>query len=501
MPPANQNPNILVIMSDQHSMHLLGCYGNPLVRTPNLDRLAAEGMRFDNAYCPGPLCVPSRMSFMTSRTPTRNRVWQNGHILSSAIPTWAHVLGAAGYRTSLIGRMHFVGPDQRHGFEERPIGEYWSAHPGVPIKGGPMWTRFSQASCSQSRPAAEIAGTGTTHYQWLDQQVTRTTLEFLDQAATNMHAGNATLPFAAVAGFVLPHCPFIAPKDLFDYYYDKVDVPEVEESQPASVRRYRDFGKVLTPELSPERVRIDRAAYFAMCEHFDSQVGEILDRLETTGLAKNTLVIYTSDHGEMAGEHGCWWKSIYYEGSVGVPLIARLPGVITAGSSSNAICNLMDLGPTMAAADGTSMQQVDGRSLWPLMQGQHPSGWVDETVSEMVDCRSGEYPNLPSRMIRAGKWKLWKFADPENLPPALFDLEADPGELTDLGQDPAHAKVREELLTKLRVGWDPEHAGAVSEELNSDLGTISAWGNAVGPECEDTLPAPAPEIEDDVQLL
>ena len=128
---ADETFNVLLIMSDQHSRYHLGCYGDPLVRTPHLDGLAQRGVRFDNAYCPSPLCVPSRMSFMTARRPSANRVWHNGHILSSAIPTWAHALGASGYETALIGRMHFVGPDQRHGFEVRPLGEYFALHPGA----------------------------------------------------------------------------------------------------------------------------------------------------------------------------------------------------------------------------------------------------------------------------------------------------------------------------------------------------------------------------------
>ena len=132
-------PNILVLMSDQHSKRQLGSYGDSLVRTPNLDRLASEGMLFENAYCPSPVCVPSRMSFMTGRTPTGNRVWTNQHALHSGIPTWAHALGIAGYETALIGRMHFVGPDQRHGFERRPLGEYMAVHPGAPMQGEPVF--------------------------------------------------------------------------------------------------------------------------------------------------------------------------------------------------------------------------------------------------------------------------------------------------------------------------------------------------------------------------
>ena len=130
-------PNILLLMTDQHSKYHLGCYGDDLVRTPHLDKLAASGVRFDNAYCASPVCVPSRMSFMTSRRPSANQVWNNNHILRSDIPTWAHALGIGGYETALIGRMHFVGADQRHGFEKRPLGEYSAHHPGASRQGGP----------------------------------------------------------------------------------------------------------------------------------------------------------------------------------------------------------------------------------------------------------------------------------------------------------------------------------------------------------------------------
>ena len=125
-------PNIILFMSDQHNVRFSGCYGDTITQTSALDRLASEGVMFDNCYCGNPLCVPSRMSFMTARTPSRNRVWDNSHILSSAIPTWPHYLGASGYETALVGRMHFVGTDQMHGFELRPLGEYSSAPPGVP---------------------------------------------------------------------------------------------------------------------------------------------------------------------------------------------------------------------------------------------------------------------------------------------------------------------------------------------------------------------------------
>jgi choline-sulfatase len=441
MPMAEtERPNIFLIMSDQHSKHVLGAYGNEIVRTPNLDRLAAEGMLFTDAYCPSPLCVPSRMSFMTSRTPNRNRAWNNRHVLDSGIPTWAHLLGAAGYETTLIGR-------------------------------------------------------GQTHYQWFDEVRTEASCEYLRERA----ADKGGRPFAAVLGYVLPHCPFVAPTELFDYYYDRVDIPPLEDDQPASVTRFRRIRGILDPPMPAERIRVARAAYFGLCEHVDRLVGQVLDCLEATGLAKNTLVIYCTDHGDMAGEHGCWWKSNYYEGSVGVPMMARLPGIVPAGSVSRAVCNLMDLGATFADIAGTEFHPpVDGRSLWPTLQGRHPADWKDETFSELIDFRGGF---LPSRMIRSGPWKLWVYADDENLPPVLFNLAEDGDELHDLAADDRFADIRDELLRKVHDGWDVEAALAQARDKWDSYATLAKWGKAVQPTHPDEVVMPPAEYEANVELL
>jgi len=496
MPTDNDRPNILVIMSDQHSKHFLGCYGNQLVRTPNLDRLGEEGMRFDNAYCPAPLCVPSRMSFLTSRTPSANEVWDNNHILSSGIPSWATVLTVAGYETSLIGRMHFCGPDQRHGFEHRPVGEASAGPVGMTRKGGPAWTRFSGNTSGQCREAVEVAGRGHTHYQWADEERTRVAVRWLKDKA----GGGRRRPFAAVLGYVLPHCPFVAPKPLFDYYYERVDIPPVEQRQPATIRRWRDIRGVLDPPLGEERVRVARAAYYGLCEHIDSLIGQVLDTLEETGLSRDTLVIYTSDHGEMAGDHGCWWKSNYYEGSVGVPLIARWPGVVRASTDSQAICNLLDIGPTLAHAGGTEIPYpVHGRSLYKVLTDGHDESWPDETFSELID-HQGPTP-LASRMIRSGPWKLWIHADEQKLPPALFHLHDDPRELCDLGEEPAHADIRKRLLDRINAEWDPEQAVKKSKEYRQYFSLLRRWGRTVDPDCPDAMIYPSSEYEKDVELL
>ena len=487
-------PNILVIMTDQHSKYFLGCYGNKIVRTPHLDQLASEGMRFQNTYCSAPLCVPSRMSFMTSRAPSRNRVWNNQGILSPGVPTWAHVLAAEGYETSLVGRMHFTGPDQRHGFTSRPIGEYSAKHPGSPYKSSHPEARiYYHGGSGQSRSCVELAGRGRTSYQHFDEVITEAACEYL-----RTRASSSGKPFAASVGLLLPHCPFIAPKPLYDYYYDRVDLPLTGGEEPPTIQRFRRLRGILEP-LPVERIRVARAAYYGMCEHMDMLVGKILACLEETGLARNTLVIYCTDHGEMAGDHNCWWKSNYYEGSVGVPMIARLPGTVPAGSISDAVCNLMDLGPTMAEIADGEMPDVDGRSLWSTLQGNHPTDWRDETFSEFCDRVGDLY--LPSRMIRSGRWKLWVYPDKERLPPALFDLQNDPLEQNDLGQTAAFDDVREQLTAKVLANWNPQEVQREGRQAVTDWGTLSRWAEKTRPENPDALEIPPPSLEADVELL
>jgi choline-sulfatase len=251
--------------------------------------------------------------------------------------------------------------------------------------------------------------------------------------------------------------------------------------------------------LPQERIRVARAAYYGMCEHLDLLIGKILDCLDETGLFENTLVIYCTDHGEMAGDHNCWWKSNYYEGSVGIPLIARMPGIIPAHSISEAVCNLTDLGPTFSEIAGAEMPDVDGRSMWSILRGYQPEDWSNETFSEFCDRVGDLY--LPSRMVRSGRWKLWIYPDKEGLPPALFDLEEDPLEQNDMGESPALADVRNRLLTKVFSGWDPEAVHREGRQAVDDWETLSRWANQTLPENPDALEIPPPSLEADVELL
>ncbi|MBN1624766.1 MAG: sulfatase-like hydrolase/transferase, partial [Clostridia bacterium] len=365
---------------------------------------------------------------------------------------------------------------------------------GFRQKGGPFWTKFPGSTSGQSRASVEIAGKGHTHYQWSDEERTRRACEWLREKSTFSER-----PFAAVIGYVLPHCPFVAPKELFDYYYDKTEIPEIEDNQPATITRYRKMRGILEPPLPPERIRVARAAYYGLCEYIDSLIGKVLDTLDETGLSKDTVVIYTSDHGEQAGEHGCWWKSNYYEGSAGVPMIMRWPGVIEPGTVSRNVCNLMDLGPSLAEIAGTSFPyEVDGHSLLRIMTEGDDPDWVDETTSELADFRGGYFP---SRMIRSGPWKLWVYGDDENLPPALFNLDDDPNEKNDLAFDPQYDDIRTMLLEKVYAGWDPKEVITKSKLQWNYFDLLAKWGKSVEPDAPYAMVYPSDEYESDVELL
>ena len=480
--------NILLMISDQHSKYHIGAYGDPLVRTPHLDQLAENGTRFTSAYCASPVCVPSRMSFMTCRMPSANRVWNNNHLLHSGIPTWAHAMGLAGYETSLIGRMHFNGHDQRHGFENRPLGEYGATHPGADRQGAPLFKSISTATTGQNRTAVEVAGRGYGSYHVFDEMVAERTSAYLRDKAQNP----GDRPFAAVAGFLLPHCPFIAHKELFDYYYDRVDIPQHTPNEPGAIRKFKQL-RGLYPPLDEERIRVARAAYFGMCEYLDLQIGCILQTLRETGLDRNTLVIYCSDHGEMAGEHGCWWKSSYYEGSVGVPFIASLPGVIAPNAESNQICNLMDIGPTLLdIADGDPMPDIHGHSLWPLLAERDAGDHPNETFSEHLGIE-----RTPSCMIRTGPWKCYTYHD--DTAPVLYNLEDDPDEMHNLGSDPNYEHIRTRLVSRIFEHWDPEHVLRECADIDRDIRLITRWGQAIQPTLLDSVPVP--DDAEDIECL
>jgi choline-sulfatase len=475
-PQGSRPPNILVLMSDQHNPRVTGCYGDKVARTPNLDGLAKRGVLFENAYCQAPVCVPSRMSFLSGRQPSENRVWSNGDTLPSDVTTFAHALGASGYETALIGRMHFNGVDQWHGFEKRLVG---ALSPQFPYIGYPLTKELFPGATNSSKASVTIAGPGKTAYQAFDEDVTKGTVQFL----RDRKAGDR--PFCAVSGFVLPHSPFVCTKEDWDYYYDRVSIPKYpagyfDRLHPA-LKTWRQRRGV--EDLTDEEIRRARAAYYGLVTEFDRHVGRILGALREAGLEENTIVVYTTDHGEKAGENGLWWKFNFYDGSVSVPLIISYPAGVKGGQRVREIASMVDIGPTLCDfSGGEKMPMATGRSLRPLLEGR-TAGWPNEAFSELPPAAG-----VPAtRMIRSGRWKLIHY---DGMRPQLFDLEADPQEFNDLGESQAHAEVRARLQARVLEGWSARVIEAELAQRAKHNELIRKWSMKVKPDAPQQWKAP-----------
>ncbi|MCJ8329034.1 MAG: sulfatase-like hydrolase/transferase [Lentisphaeria bacterium] len=475
-------PNLLYIHSDQHSPYVTGCYGDPLVKTPHLDALAARGVVLENTYCPSPVCGPSRMSMLSGRYPYENRVWTNTHMLESSIPTFAHSMGAGGYRPILIGRMHAVGPDQLHGYAERLVGDHGPNQPG----GTGVNLGVLAGTAGPHRVSLEASGQGQSAYQVHDEDVCSATVDFLNQLGEKKRNGGDE-PFSLSVGFMLPHQPFVARKEDYEYYYDRMTPPKINEAfgdhLHPHIKYWREICEI--KEVSEEETRRSRAAYWALVHRMDIMIGEILSALKENGLDKNTLIVYTSDHGEQVGEHGLWWKQTFYEHSVKVPAILSWPGHLPEGTRCDNVISALDLNATMLdALDCPALPHSRGRSLLPLLRSPETTDWEDVAISEFCQNLSGGTGPFPAegvfqRMIRRDNWKLNYYHEQ---PCQLFDLAADPDELNDLAADPAHQDILEKLKCEILEDWDPEW---VKEELaarRSDADIINSWVQHVQPQ-------------------
>ena len=313
-----RRPNILVIMSDEHDPAVMGCSGHPLVQTPNLDRLAAAGTVFDNAYCNYPICVPSRMSFLTGNYCHRIGVWDLGSPLRADIPTFGHYFTAAGYESVLCGRTHLVGSDRLHGFGTRLFDDLdaW--------RGRQAPRRTSEARRGSNSHVTEC-GPGPGAWFDYDTTVADLSVRFLKSRA----AHPSERPWLLYSGLMYPHFPLTCPPEYYRRYDPEAVTPadlrgETLESQHPAIRQLRYFFH--NDEIVPEPVqRRALASYYGLVTLVDDLVGSMLAVIDNSPLRENTVVIYLSDHGEMAGQHGIWQKQCFYEASVRVPMILRTP--------------------------------------------------------------------------------------------------------------------------------------------------------------------------------
>ncbi len=471
-------PNLLFLFSDQHAFHVTGCYGDKIAQTPNLDRLAAEGVTFDAAYCPSPICVPSRMSMLTARHPSAQECWTNDDFLVSDRATWPHALGAAGYRPILVGRLHAMGPDQLHGYAEREIGDHSPNWGGV--------KRHDMGVLNETNDPHGVSvtrsGPGESVYEVKDRDVTRAAVACLDRLGAERKAGSKD-PFALTVGFMLPHPPYVATKDDYSRFAGKVKPPRLGRGAPDTehpwLAWWRQNRNIETVDAAD--VLRARTAYYALTYRLDAMIGEVLDALKRNGLADNTLIVYSTDHGDQIGERGLWWKHTFYEESVRVPLIMSWPGNLPKGERRRQVVNLVDVTATMLEALGApALPHAQGRSFLDVARDAK-APWTDETVSEYC---TDEIPvwtggmAVRQRMLRSGDWKLIYY---HGYRPQLFNLAADPDELRDLGDDLAFAPVRDRLLERLLSDWSPDVIDSRMKARRRDKDIIGAWARGTNP--------------------
>ncbi len=458
-------PNLLIIMSDEHAPMYSSLHGHPLVQTPNMERLAALGTTFDNAYCNSPLCMPSRMSFMTGRFIHHQDTWDNACPLRVDALTWAHLLRSAGYEVVLSGKQHFCGPDRLHGFQEQLARDLHAelAHPVFDWSEGVI-------PAQQPWGALAEAGPGRSTEIEVDDLAQQRALDWLRDPA------RADRPWALNVSFIAPHFPFIVPQRFWDMYPpDRIDMPDIPPGHLASLhpvyQRLRAmFGFV---DFEEELVRRARAGYYGLISYLDEKIGELLDALEASGQLENTVVIHLSDHGEMNGEHGMWRKSNFYEASVRVPLQIAWPGQLPAGQRLPQVVSLVDVVATMLELAGVEAPvSLDGDSLVGLLKGQN-ADWKDEAFAEYC----GHGVTAPMAMLRRGRYKFnFSLGDP----PELYDLQGDPGEFHNLAGGTAYAGVEAELQASLLSHWDPQEIEtrvrrSQRERILLESLTDSAW--------------------------
>jgi choline-sulfatase len=442
-------PDILVIQADQLSASALGAYGNQVVRAPHLDALAAESAVFDRAYCNSPLCAPSRASFLSGELPSTIGTYDNAAEFPAAVPTFAHHLRAAGYRTTLVGKTHFIGPDQLHGFEERLTTDVYPAD----FEMVPDWRLADDERLPWYHDTRSIGGAApaaATLQRDYDDEVAFTTRRALTDIARARGHGDER-PFLLLASFIAPHDPYEPPAEHWERYAGvEIDLPATHGAPPpqdAHSRRLRAMCELDADPPGEDEIRRARRGYYACVSYLDDQIGAVLRTLEETGLAEHTVVVVTSDHGDMLGEHGLWYKMAPFEDSARVPLIVRGSGRFAPGRVRRT-ASLVDLLPTFAELAGADVPPTAGTSLVGLLCGDD-GGWPDRAVIEYL----AEGVRAPQLTLVRGNWKLVHCpGDPD----VLFDLDADPHELDDRAGDPELAGLLAELRDELLAGRDLE---------------------------------------------
>ena len=455
--------NLLFILSDEHNPRVLGCAGHAMIKTPNLDRLAASGVRFADAYCNSPICVPSRASLATGRYVHQIRFWDNGIPYDGSVPSWGHRLKEAGHAVTSIGKLHFRSADDDNGFTEEIMPLHVVDGIGDPLG----WLRDPLPVRKAALRLANDAGCGNSTYQDYDDEITAAAIDWIKARA----AARGAKPWVLFVSLVCPHFPLIARPEWYGLYpEDKVPEPALyapherpDHPYVAAIRECMIYDK----GFDAIKRRRAIAAYFGMVSFVDHNVGRLLDALAASGLADRTRVLYSSDHGDNLGTRGLWGKSTMYQESAGVPMLLAGPDL-----PHDFVCrepvSLVDCFPTILAGAGAAAHPEDrdlpGASLFDVARGTAPRRTV---MSEYhaAGAATGAF------LIRKGRFKYVHYV---GMPPQLFDLDADPQERRDLGTDPGCRGLIADCEAALRRVVDPERADALARA--DQAARIAAFG-------------------------
>jgi choline-sulfatase len=450
--------NLLVIMSDEHNARVLGAAGHRLARTPHLDRLAAGGTRFTSAYTTSPICVPARAGFATGRYPHEIGYWDNADAYDGAVPSWHHLLRDRGHRVVSIGKLHFRGlPGDDHGFSEELLPMHVVEGIGD-VKG---LVRQDIPRRNGYDKLAKLAGPGESPYTRYDRDIAARAQGWLRDEA----ARNRAKPWALFVSFVCPHFPLIAPPEFYQRYpLESIPLPKQYAAAERPDHPYlRDYDRCMAYDAGfagdHHKVRRAIAGYLGLVSFMDDNVGKVLDALEDAGLAGDTRIVYTSDHGDNVGARGLWGKSTMYEESAGVPLILAGPD-IAGGARCATPTSHIDLFPFFLECAGeTAPAGYRGVSPLILAAGAEP----DRAVLS-------EYHAIGSTggitMLRKGRWK---YVHCVRYRPQLFDLREDPEELVDRAGDPACRLILAALEAELRGFCDPDEVDARAKRRQAEL--------------------------------
>ncbi|MEM7537870.1 MAG: choline-sulfatase [Chloroflexota bacterium] len=442
-------PNILFIQTDQLTANALSFYGDPVCQTPALDKLAQEGVVFETAYCNFPLCGPSRASMMTGLLASKTGVFDNASEFAATLPTYAHYLRDVGYQTCLVGKMHFIGPDQLHGFEERLTSDIYPAD----FSWAANWANESGRDTNDSR-AVTVAGPATRTVQLdYDDEVTYKAVQKLYHLAQS----DDNRPFFLQVSFTHPHEPYLCTREHWDRY-EGVEIPmpvvgprSAEEHDPHSARILAQFD-LLDKTFDDDDIVRAKRGYYGSVSYIDDKVGELMTVLEATGMLENTVIIFTSDHGDMLGERGMWFKKTFFEHSMRIPLLIYAPKFFKPQQVTE-FSSLVDLLPTFLsiATDGTwqsTIEPLDGADLTAYLdkESEYPTRPIyAEYLSETTPA--------PIFMIRRGPYKfVYCAADPDQ----LYDVVTDPHELNNLAQDESFREIVTAFHNEIDEFWDED---------------------------------------------